>query len=223
VSAGLREAGAPSWDRALAHPMVREIAAGTLPHNVFRGYFEQNMLYLQDYARAIALIVSKAPDGDAIGTLARFLRHIVEQEIPANERFFERLGGDAGRPAGAESLRPPAYAYTRHLLAVCAQGDCADGLTAVLPCQWSYGALARPLMAARPADEIYSDWIAMFGNDEYEELVASTTALLDRVADPDDARQMSRLSAIFERSTAYEVGFWDMAYGTPTGGGPSDR
>jgi thiaminase/transcriptional activator TenA len=218
VSAGLREAGASSWDRALAHPMVREIAAGTLPHNVFRGYFEQNVLYLHDYARSIALIVSKAPDVEAIGTLGRFLGQIVEHEIPANVRFLERLGGDAGGLGAAESLRPLAYAYTRHLLAVCAQGDCADGLTAVLPCQWSYGALARPLMASRPADEIYADWIAMFGNDEYEGLVASTTALLDRVADPDDAEQMSRLSAIFERSTAYEVGFWDMAYGTPAEG-----
>jgi len=27
---------------SIAHPMVREIAAGTLPHEVFRRYFEQN-------------------------------------------------------------------------------------------------------------------------------------------------------------------------------------
>jgi thiaminase/transcriptional activator TenA len=203
--------------------MVKEIAAGTLPHDVFLGYLQQNVLYLQDYARAIALIVAKAPDGDALGTLARFLARIVDEEIPANLGFLERLGGDPGVLGGAEALKMPAYAYTRHLLAVCAQGDCADGLAAVLPCQWSYGALARPLMASRPADPICADWIALFGTDDYDGLVEASTDLLDRLADPSNAEQMARLTAIFQRSAAYEVAFWDMAYGTPAGGDPPGR
>jgi thiaminase (transcriptional activator TenA) len=93
----------------------------------------------------------------------------------------------------------------------------------VLPCQWSYGELARPLTAHPPTDPIYADWIGMFGNDEYDDLVATTTALLDRlVGTPDDDR-LAALSLIFDRSTRYEAQFWDMAYGdTPApaqGGG----
>jgi thiaminase/transcriptional activator TenA len=199
--------------------MARAIGDGSLPHAVFRGYFEQNILYLQDYARAIALIVATAPDRDALTTLSRFQRQIVETEIPANLRFLERLGGDPEGLGDVGSLRPDAYAYTRHLLATCAQGDCADGLTAVLPCQWSYGELARGLLTEHPPeDPIYADWIGMFGSDEYDELVAETTALLDRVADAEDAAQMAVLTAIFERSTQYEVAFWDMAYGGPEQG-----
>ena len=198
--------------------MVQAIADGSLPHRTFRGYFEQNILYLQDYARAIAMIVAKAPDREAITTLSRFQAQIVENEIPANLRFLERLGGDVGTLGDAGAMLPSAYAYTRHLLATCAQGDCAEGLTAVLPCQWSYGELARPLMAHPPEDAIYADWIAMFGNDEYDGLVEESTALLDRVADVDDAAQMAALATIFERSTQYEVAFWDMAYGSPVQG-----
>jgi thiaminase/transcriptional activator TenA len=70
-------------------------------------------------------------------------------------------------------------------------------------------------MANPPADPIYADWIGLFGSDEYEGLVAETTELLDRVADAEDAAQMAALTAIFERSTQYEVAFWDMAYGSP--------
>jgi len=216
----LHDAGAEAWHRATTHPMVRAIGDGSLPHETFRGYFEQNVLYLQDYARAIALVLAKAPDSDAIGTLTRFLVQIVEREIPANLAFLDRLGGDPAAIAGAESMLPHTYAYTRHLLAVCAQGDCADGLTAVLPCQWSYGEIARPLMDRRPDDPIYADWISMFGNTDYDALVIATTSLLDRLADPDDDAQMARLLEIFERSTQYEVGFWDMAYGEPSQGEP---
>jgi thiaminase/transcriptional activator TenA len=195
--------------------MVRAIGDGSLPHAVFRGYFEQNVLYLQEYARAIALIVGNAPDREAITTLSRFQHQIVEVEIPANLEFLERLGGDVAGLGDVGSMRPETYAYTRHLLATSALGDCAEGLTAVLPCQWSYGELARPLMAHPPDDQIYADWIAMFGSDGYDGLVGETTALLDRVADAEGPQQMSVLMHIFERSTNYEVAFWDMAYASP--------
>ena len=191
--------------------MVLAIGEGTLPHEVFRGYFEQNILYLRDYARAIGLILSKAPDGDALATLDAFLTQIIATELPANAGFLRRLGGDPSGLAEPQ-MSATAYSYTRHLLSVCAQGDCAQGLTAVLPCQWSYGELAAPLMAQRPADPIYADWIGLFGNLEYDSLVRRTTGLLDRLADPDDDAQMDRLSEIFLRSTNYEVAFWDMAY-----------
>jgi len=223
VSAILREAGTRAWTAAVAHPMVLAIADGTLPHATFHRYFTQNVLYLEDYARAIGLLVGKAPDRDAIVTLTRFQAQIVETEIPANLVFLERLGGDAETVAGRGAMLPATYAYTRHLLSVCALGDCADGLTAVLPCQWSYGELARPLSAHPPADPIYADWIAMFGNDDYEGLVARTTALLDRLAEPTDERRMASLARIFERSTRFEAEFWDMAYGDPRSAASPDE
>jgi thiaminase/transcriptional activator TenA len=205
--------------------MVREIGAGTLPHAVFRGYFEQNVLYLQEYARSIGLILAKAPDGDAIEVLGAFLGRIVLTELPANLRFLEKLGGDpaAAAVAGLPGMSETTYVYTRHLLAACAQGTPAEGLAAVLPCQWSYGEIARPLRAALPEDAIYAEWIAMFGDDAYDGLVGATTGLLDRIADPEDADLMSSLAATFERSTFYETRFWDMAYaGAPRAGAPAD-
>ena len=43
VSELLRERGATSWAAAVSHPMVAEIGAGSLPHETFRYYFEQNV------------------------------------------------------------------------------------------------------------------------------------------------------------------------------------
>jgi thiaminase/transcriptional activator TenA len=70
-------------------------------------------------------------------------------------------------------------------------------------------------MSNVPPDPIYADWIALFGTDDYDGLVAQTTAMLDRLVDPRDERRMQSLFAIFERSTWYEAAFWDMAYGDP--------
>ena len=211
ASDALRTAGSDAWAAAVSHPMVAAIGAGTLPHPVFRGYFVQNVRYLEDYARAIALTAACAPDRAALDVLSRFLRQIVATEIPANLAFLARLGGSADGLPGPAGLNPVTYAYTRHLLHVCAQGDCAEGLAALLPCQWSYGEIARPLAAAPPDDPVYADWIAMFGNDDYDGLVAETTGLLDRLADPADPRQWRRLSEVFTISIRYEREFWDMA------------
>jgi thiaminase (transcriptional activator TenA) len=210
TSAALRVAGADAWAAAVNHPVVRAIGDGTLPHRTFRGYFEQNVRYLEDDARAIALTAGRAPDRAALDVLSRFLRQIVATEIPANLAFLARLGGSADDLPGPAGLHPVTYGYTRHLLHVCALGDCAEGLAALLPCQWSYGEIARPLMAAPPDDPVYADWIAMFGNADYDALVAETTGLLDRLADPADAGQWARLSAAFKISVRYEREFWDV-------------
>ena len=212
VSAILHDAGAETWAATVAHPMVREIAAGTLPHETFRGYFRQNVLYLEAYARAIGLLLAAAPDRSALDVLTRFEVRIVGEEIPANLAFLEKLGGDEDVVAGRGRMLPTTDAYTRHLLAVCSTGDCAAGIAAVLPCQWSYGEIARPLMASKPADPIYADWIALFGDDDYDALVGETTAVLDRLVDPDDPSRVAELAAIFERSISFERAFWDMAY-----------
>ena len=219
VSLGLRERGRPAWAAATSHPMVRQIGAGTLPHEIFRRYFEQNILYLADYARAIGLIIGKAPDHGAADVLSRFLRQIVGTEIPSNVAFLERLGGSPGAAGSVTAMLPVTYGYTRHLLYTSAQGTCTEGLTAVLPCQWSYGELAGPLMSSLPADPVYADWVSMFGSAGYAALVAETTGLLDRLADPGDDAAMARLSWIFDTSARYEVQFWDMAYGGPASSG----
>jgi thiaminase (transcriptional activator TenA) len=209
ASAVLRERGTAVWSAAVSHPMVAEIGAGSLPHETFRYYFQQNVLYLEDYARAIALIIGHAPGRDEIAVLTRFLSQIVDTELPANYAFLARLGGPAG---DGGSMAPTTYAYTRHLLDAAGRHDLATGLAAVLPCQWSYGEIAAGLVATPPADPVYADWIALFAGDGYDELVQASTALLDRHADPGDEVGMAALAAAFDRSTRYELAFWDMAY-----------
>jgi thiaminase/transcriptional activator TenA len=214
ASAVLRERGAASWAAAVSHPMVAEIGAGTLPQETFRHYFGQNVLYLEDYARAIALIIARAPDLAAVTVLTRFLGQIVDTELPANYAFLARLGGPAG-PDPAAAMAPVTYAYTRHLLDTAGRHDLPAGLAAVLPCQWSYGELATRLARALPADPVYADWIGMFSGDGYDELVRASTSLLDQHADVADEALMSSLTAVFDRSTRYELAFWDMAYAGP--------
>jgi len=202
----LKARGSDAWAAAVAHPMVAEIGTGSLPHATFRFYFEQNLGYLREYARAIAFAATATTDRRALSTLARFLGQIVDVEIPANEAFLERLGGSAARPV---TMLPTTYAYTRHLLDATSRGGLAVALAALLPCQWSYGEIGQRLARSLPADPIYRDWITLFAGDGYDELVTASTSLLDRFC---TRRDRPATSDAFDRSTRYELAFWQMAY-----------
>ena len=45
----------PAWEALHRHPFIRELAAGTLAPEKFRFYIEQNLMYLPEYARAMAI------------------------------------------------------------------------------------------------------------------------------------------------------------------------
>jgi thiaminase/transcriptional activator TenA len=212
-SSRLKERGAAQWAAAIAHPMVAEIGAGTLPHETFRFYFGQNILYLGEYARAIAFAAAGTAERGAVSVLARFLVQIADVEIPANEAFLSRLGG---APGGSAAMLPTTYAYTRHLLDATSRGGLAVALAALLPCQWSYGEIGRHLARSLPADPVYRDWIALFSGDGYDELVVASTRLLDESCTAGD--QVATSDA-FDRSVRYEIAFWQMAYTR----GESDR
>ena len=188
VSALLHEAGADAWaaaDQPSDGP--RRSRDGTLPHETFRRYFTQNVLYLEDYARAI---------GIDRGEGARPGRDHHADAVPGADRGERDPREPARSWIGSAAIRRRSRVAarccrrrtrTRGISCRPARSATAPtGLTAVLPCQWSYGELARPLTAHPPADPIYADWIALFGNDEYDGLVADSTALLDRLVDPDD-------------------------------------
>jgi thiaminase/transcriptional activator TenA len=210
VAALLYERGRPVWEAAYAHPMIGEIGSGILAHETFRFYFEQNIMYLEEYAHSIAFIAAKAPDTVAIAVLNRFLTQIVENEIPANHRFLARLGG--APPVGPLSeMTLVNYSYTRHLLYTTSQFSPAAGLAAILPCQWSYGEIATRLAERVPDDQIYADWISLFANPAYDALVDDSVALLDRLA-IEEKVGVGELAPFFDWSSRYELAFWQMAY-----------
>jgi thiaminase len=211
-SAVMREHALANWANAVEHPMVDEIRRGTLPAEVFRRYFEQNLQYLEDYTRAIAACLSISPDRETMVILTDILGQIVETEIPANEDFLRRCGGDPAR------TYPPTAAtsgYAGHLLECARTGDIVIGLTALLPCQWSYGDLA--VLPSAPQQQIYADWLAIFSDDSYHEMMAVTAGLIDRLVLESGRAELDDLVSAFRVSAEWEVRFWDTAYYGPGG------
>ena len=207
----LRQAAQPIWDAILAHPFLKELGEGTLPHERFLYFIRQDYLYLFDFARVLCLGGSKAEDLETLEMFAKHAANTVAVERVMHTGFMQRLGLQADGLLDSERT-PTAQAYTRHLLAVAREGTLGEIVAAVLPCYWIYMEVGRHLATCQPADAIYWDWIKAYGSEAFAELVQQQLNLVDRLGARAPAHESRRMTEHFIQSSRYEYLFWDDAY-----------
>lgn len=215
LSDRLRADCASLWEGLHEHPFILGLASGTLPPDAFRFYVEQNLQYLPEYARTIAMGASKAADLATMRLFADDLRNILESEIPENEELRRRVIELGARDlGGGDGMAPANVAYTGFLVSTAVQGTPLEIMAAVLPCTWSYGDIGARLAPEVREHPVYAEWVRFFGSPEYSEIVARMRADFELLADEATEGTVARLSALFTASVRLERGFWDMAYGT---------
>jgi thiaminase/transcriptional activator TenA len=227
ITGRMRAASTDVWAELHAHPFIRELADGTLPLEKFRFFVEQDDLFLEDYARCLALGVSKARDDRELRYFASDLRTVLEEELPSNERLLARVIELGAEDRGGSSGPAPAtIAYTSYLQVIAARRGPLELMAALIPCAWSYIEIATRLAKEASSDHpVYADWVAYFASPENAALVDEMRADLDRRAEAeggvDDVRAAD-LERIFTTSSRLERMFWEMAYqleGWPTPSG----
>jgi thiaminase/transcriptional activator TenA len=212
----LRAEAEDVWATLHAHPFIRELAGGTLAPDRFRFYVEQNLMYLPEYGRAMALGAARAPDLETMASFARDLANILESEIPENRELLRRvLELGAADRGGSACMAPANVAYTSFLVATAATGSPLDVMAAILPCTWTYGDIASALVAEGLVHDhpVYAEWIRFFGLPAYADIVSGMRADFETLAAGIDEAELARLSTLFRDSVRLERGFWDMAYG----------
>jgi thiaminase/transcriptional activator TenA len=207
----LQDAARPIWEAILAHPYLRELGAGTLPHDRFLYFIRQDYLYLFEFARVLCAGGSKAEDLDALEMFAKHAANTVAVERVMHTGFIQRLGLKAEQLLDSERT-PTTQAYTRHLLAVAREGTLGEIVAAVLPCYWIYQEVGRHLATCQPADPIYRDWIKAYGSEAFTALVQQQLNLVDRLGARAPAHESRRMTEHFIQSSRYEYLFWDDAY-----------
>jgi thiaminase (transcriptional activator TenA) len=215
LSAGLRDQSGLVWAGLHAHPFLGELARGVLPLEKFRFFIEQDILYLPDFARCIAMGAAKSATEAELGFFAKQLDGTVNLELPNQYRVLDhvcRLGAeDCG---GASGKAPANVAYTSFMLSVAAQGGPLEIMAAILPCAWSYAEIAAQLKGEIADHPVYRDWVGFYLTAEVLGLVAQLRESFDEMAlraspGPESRR---RLAEIFMTSSRLEGAFWDMAY-----------
>jgi thiaminase/transcriptional activator TenA len=215
LSASLRYQSERVWGGLHAHPFLRELSRGVLPLEKFRFFIEQDLLYLPEFARCLAMGAAKSKTETELRYFTAQLEGTLSLEIPNQRRVLDRLLElGAGDRAGGLGMGPATVAYTSYLQAVAALEGPLEIVAAVLPCAWSYVEIAGRLAGERADHPVYSDWVDFYLTDEVCGLVRAMREDFDsmaRAADLGPARRR-RLAEIFVMSSRLEGAFWEMAY-----------
>jgi thiaminase/transcriptional activator TenA len=214
-SGRLRERCDSIWAGLHAHPFLRELARGVLPLDAFRFFIEQDLLFLPEFARCMAMGAAKSQGPDELEFFTRQLDGILSLEIPSNRRLLDQVTALGAQDRGGSlGMAPANLAYTSFLLATAAAGGPLEILAAILPCSWSYVEIADGLKDEIAEHPVYSDWVGFYLQDTEAELVVNMRETFDdmiREAAVSD-RKRRQLAEIFMMSSRLEGMFWEMAY-----------
>src|ERR1700722_7985441 len=192
-SARLREQCDGIWAGLHAHPFLGELARGTLPLEAFRFFIEQDLLFLPEFARCIAMGAAKSESEDELEFFTRQLDGIISLEIPSNRRLLDQvIGLGAQDHGGSLGMAPANLAYTSFLLATAAAGGPVEILAAILPCSWSYVEIARGLKDELAEHPVYSDWVSFYLADEEADLVLNMRETFDTMTGEAAVRDRKR-------------------------------
>lgn len=195
----------------LAHPFLTGLTDGRLDEDAFAQYVAQDVHYLRDYARALAIVGAKAPTLADTAMFAMHAAEVFDVELALHSTLLPELGLNADS-LGATPPTPTTQAYTSYLLATVYGGSFADGLAAVLPCYWIYAEVGAALLERGSSDRRYQRWIDSYGGDEFAATVAQVLDLADRTGPTLTEADEAAARAHFATTARYEWMFFDAAY-----------
>jgi len=210
LSDDLRAGVGPLWEKVVTHPFVIQLGDGTLPRATFDIYFDQDYLFLKNWAVLLSLAAAKSPDFDAARHVVGFLHLGLGGEEGLFQQAFRERGLLPQAVAGLEH-RPTTLHYSGYLRRIAYEGSFIDVAATLLAVEWPYLDWAQRLEAAgkRPANYYYQTWIDMHTSPGMTDFVDWLRRTVDFA--PVTPIDRSRLQTIFRDVLRYEYLFWEMA------------
>jgi len=195
------------WRRIFAHPFLQEIKDGTLPLEKFQYYLVQDYLYLEGFARTVALALAKAPDAQTLEQLSR--RVLTPVERPLHHKMMAAAGVS---PTDAQRIgrSPTNTAYVNHMLKTASLYGLGPTAASLLPCPWSYHELKDAVGQAE--HPLYSQWTAFYVAGYLQDSVDAWRGFVDGAAEQASVSEREAMREAFLTSSRYEYLFWEMAY-----------
>jgi thiaminase/transcriptional activator TenA len=203
----LRIEAEPIWDGIFSHPFLKEIKDGSLPLEKFRYYLGQDYLYLEGFARAVALTLAKAPDPQTLEELSH--RVLTPVERPLHHQLLS--AADVSLEDIQRAGRSPTNtAYVNHMIQTASLHGLGPTAAALLPCPWTYHLLREYVGASE--HPLYSQWTAFYVAGMLENSVEAWRGFVDDAAEKASPRELAAMREAFLTSSRYEYLFWQMAY-----------
>ena len=185
---------------SLNSKFVQGIKNGNLPKNIFQEYLAQDYYFLESFARAYGLAVSKSKDKNTIRTLSQLLNGVSEElilhETYAKEWDINLLNN---------TIKPTTKNYTDFLHDVSKNYSAVEIMYAMTPCMRLYSWIGKSLSSSDYQHK-YKDWIETYSDENFENLASSLEKLIDTY---EDSYDVDKASYLYKRAMELELDFFN--------------
>ena len=202
----LRIAAAPIWEKIFKHPFLVAIKNGSLPIETFRYYLTQDYLYLEGFARTVAMALAKAPDSETLEELSHRVLTPVERPLHHKLLAEAEVTLISIYEAGPS---PTNTAYVNHMIKTASLYGLGPTAAALLPCPWTYHLLKDEVGASD--HPLYSQWTEFYVAGFLENSVAAWRKFVDQAALTAGPGELNDMRRAFITSSQYEYMFWEAA------------
>ena len=179
---------------------VQGIKNGDLPKTKFQEYLAQDYFFLESFARAYGLAVSKSRNKQTIKTLSVLLSGVSE-ELILHETYAEEWDIDLT----TNLIGPATKKYTDFLEEVSLNLSLIEIMSAMTPCMRLYSWLGKKLLNTI-SDNPYKEWILTYSDESFDNLAKSLENLIDEY---DESYDIDQVNFLYKRAMELELDFFN--------------
>ena len=179
---------------------VQGIKNGDLPKTKFQEYLAQDYFFLESFARAYGLAVSKSRNKKNIKTLSVLLSGVSE-ELILHETYAKEWDIDLT----TNLIGPATKKYTDFLEEVSLNLSLIEIMSAMTPCMRLYSWLGKKLLNMI-SNNPYKEWILTYSDESFDNLAKSLENLIDEY---DESYDIDQVNFLYKRAMELELDFFN--------------
>ena len=195
------------WERnynlaslSLNTKFVQGVKNGDLPKTKFQEYLAQDYFFLESFARAYGLAVSKSRNKKIIKTLSVLLSGVSE-ELILHETYAKEWDIDLT----TNLIGPATKKYTDFLEEVSLNLSLIEIMSAMTPCMRLYSWLGKKLLNMI-SDNPYKEWILTYSDESFDNLAKSLENLIDEY---DESYDIDQINFLYKKAMELELDFFN--------------
>ena len=191
------------------HRFVSQMADGSLSPEIFKTYFLQDYVFVNDLVPLAAQGIAKAPNLDAASIFNGFLVGVLDPENDLFMRFFDELGATKEDYSSAKAS-PTTQAFGDFLVRTSLEGTFDEIALVLYVTEGTYLDWGTRLIeeGADPNNAVYREWIDLHG----PAVLGSLVSWLESYINKHSQITEERADYLFHTALRYEFLFWESAY-----------
>ncbi len=196
----------PVFQQIINSSFVRLLIRGTLPLRCFKQYVAQDILYIVDDARALAITAAKAETTDDMYFLLQLAKDGLDIERALHADMIKFFNIDV-----ATQKSPAFHAYTDFLLHHAWQSPYPVALASLLPCFWIYHNVGEQMKRIAVIGNPYQKWLNTYSDDIYVQYVKRLIEMTENEGSKASFAVQEQMICAFSEGTLHELRVFEEA------------